>query len=61
MEREKADELIKETDSMFTVLQRLDIKPTVNNMQILTGCLESLRFIYDALKEEAEDGTTDPE
>ena len=54
MDGEKIREMMKEADSMFTVIQRLDIKPTEENLRILTGCLGSLRFIYDTLKEAAE-------
>ena len=59
MDGEKIREMMKEADSMYTLIQRLDIKPTEGNLQILTGCLGSLRFIYDTLnemKEAAEDG-----
>lgn len=57
MDSEKINEMMKEADSMYTLVQRLDIKPTEGNLQILTGCLGSLRFIYDtlnAMKEAAD-------
>ena len=61
MDKGKIREMMTEADSMYTVLQRLDLKPTETNLQILTGCLGSLKFIYNTLKEASEDAETDPE
>jgi len=60
MDKKKIREMMNEADSMFSVLQRLDIKPTESNLQILTACLGSLKFIYNTLKE-AENAGTDSE
>ena len=63
MDKGLIKQMMAEADSMFTLLQRLDLKPTEGNLQILTGCLGSLKFMYNTLKEEAEkDGAeADPE
>lgn len=55
MKREQIKELMNEADSMFQILQRLDLKPTEMNLQILTGCLGSLKFIHNTLKENLEE------
>lgn len=60
MEREQIREIMNEADSMFAILQKLDVKPTESNLQILTACLGSLKFIYNTLKE-AENAGTDSE
>ena len=56
MSEEKKNEVLKEVDSMFNIIQKLDIRPTEYNLQILTGCLGSLRFIYNTVKEDADNG-----
>ena len=56
MDNDKINELMKEADSMFAIIQKLEIRPTENNLQILSGCLGSLKFIYNTLKEARDNG-----
>lgn len=43
-------------ESCFDRLQNLDIKPTLNNMELLLQTLYDLREIYNELKEGEDDG-----
>ena len=43
-------------EACFDRLQKLDIKPTLNNMELLVQTLYDLREVYNELKEGDEDG-----
>ena len=49
--------MIDKIEACFNRLQGLEIKPTLNNMEILVQTLYDLRDIYNAIKDgEKKDG-----
>ena len=49
-------------EEVFDALQELDIKPTPNNVSIMSGVYSVLREIYESMKEEKDnDGRPAPD
>lgn len=62
METEKVKELKSKLAICFDRLQRLDIKPTVTNMENLLQTIYDIRDVYNEIGGEKDGGCkTDPE
>ena len=49
------DEQLKLLSRCFDSLQKLDIKSSQNNIEIILQCLYDLKDVYNAIKEGAKD------
>ena len=61
MDNDKIREAIREAEAIQNIIQQLDLKPTILNLNILTGTHASMKFIKDTLEGALKDGDADAE
>ena len=64
MNKAKIEELKREVNAVFTLMQSIDAPMKESNIAIMNSCLGSLKFMSNALDEllkEEDDGNADSE